>query len=62
MEKLCVVKPPCREESAIEGRMGGRDLLFLWEGWEFVGGVDTSGSNSHGETLSGRKIEDGSSH
>lgn len=58
-----MVKSPCREESAnVEGRTGGRDLLFLWEGWEFVGGVDTSGSNSHGETLSGRKIEDGSSH
>jgi hypothetical protein len=54
---------PCREESVIvEGRIGGRDLLFRWVGWEFAGGVDTSGSNSHGETLSGRKIDDGSSH
>lgn len=58
-----MIKPPCREESGIvEGRMGGRALLFLWVGWEFAGGVDTSGSNSHGETLSGRRIDDGSSH
>ena len=30
--------------------------------WKFVKGVDTNGSNSHGETLSGCKIDDGSSH
>ncbi|RYR63569.1 hypothetical protein Ahy_A04g021373 isoform C [Arachis hypogaea] len=56
-------KIPCIDESGIgEGRIGGRDLFVLWAGWEFAGVVDTSGSNSHGETLSGRKIDDGSSH
>jgi hypothetical protein len=61
--KSHMIKSPCREESGVvDGRTGGRDLLFRWVGWAFAGGVDTSGSNSHGETLSGRRIDDGSSH
>lgn len=45
-----------------EGKTGGRVRLFLCEDWELGGAFATSGSNSHGETLSGRKIDEGSSH
>ena len=62
IENLYEVNPPFRVESGMEGRMGGRALLFLWAGCEFPVVVATRGSNSHGETLSGRKMADGSSH
>lgn len=45
-----------------EGRTGGRALLFLCAGWVVGGVAATSGSSSHGETLSGRGMDEGSSH
>lgn len=48
--------------SGVEGRAIGRARLFLGVGWEIRGLDATSGSSSHGETLSGRGIEEGSSH
>jgi len=64
--KLCNTNPtnsPCKDESGIvEGRIRGRALLFLCVGCGFAGVVETCGSNSHEETLSGRKIDNGSSH
>lgn len=54
---------PITEISGVgEGKTGGRARLFLCVGWEVGGAFATSGSNSHGETLSGRKIDEGSSH
>lgn len=47
---------------APEGEIGGRARLFLCTGWEDVGVAATSGSTSHGETLSGRIIDVDSSH
>lgn len=53
---------PNAEGSGVEVGASGRARLFLGVGWE-VGGLEaTSGSNSHGDTLSGRGIEEGSSH
>ena len=46
-----------------EGKTCGRArLLFLCGGGGFEGVDARRGSNSHGETLSGRNIDEGSSH
>jgi len=64
--KLCNTNPtnsPCKDESGIVGgRTRGRALLFLCIGCGFAGVVETCGSNSHEETLSGCKIDNCSSH
>lgn len=55
---------PRTERSGLEdGNTGGRARLFLCGGWEFeVVEEATRGSSSHGDTLSGRMIAEGSSH
>jgi len=57
------VDKPSAERSAVgEGMTYGRARLFLCTGWEFEGVVATSGSNSQCDTLSGRMMDEGSSH
>lgn len=55
---------PSTERSGVaEGKTGGLARLFLCVGCKFVGAAAaTSGSNSQADTLSGRKIDAGSSH
>lgn len=53
---------PRIEISGGEGRTEGCGRLLLWVGWEFEGVAAMMGSTSHGETLSGRGINEGSSH
>lgn len=57
-----IIIPSAERSGDGEGKTGGRARLFLSAGWEFRGVVATNGSNSHGDTLSGRNIEEGSSH
>ena len=47
---------------AIEGEVGGRACLFRKGGCGGCRLVASRGSSSHGETLSGRRIAEGSSH
>ena len=54
--------PKSEEPGATEGEIGGRARLFLCVGWEDGGVLATSGSTSHGETSSGRTMDEGSSH
>jgi hypothetical protein len=56
-----VDKPSAERLAVGEGKTDGRGRLFLCIGWEFEGVVATRGSKSHGDTLSGRKMEEGSS-
>lgn len=53
---------PHPDVSVAGGVTRGLALLFLDVGWDDGGVAFTRGSSSHGETLSGRGIEEGSSH
>jgi hypothetical protein len=50
------------DESDREGRTFGRCLLVLGTGSGLIGGGLTAGSICQGETLSGRGMEEASSH
>lgn len=56
--------PSADRSVAEDGIIAGRDRLCLGVGWdgELLEFVATSGSSSQGETLSGRAIDEGSSH
>lgn len=57
-----IVIPKAGGSSGGVGKTGGRARLFLAAGCAVGELNETRGSSSHGETLSGRGTEDGSSH